>query len=448
MRGRSGPAAIGVLGHYGNSNLGDEAIIRSVIDEIRRRLPDAVVYGISNNPADTATRYNLPSISVRTGELREPAASAVPSVTTAAGPRRGAERPAVGADAPRSALRALRHLVGEVIRTGAAIAIEAGRWWRCYSRLRRLDLLLVTGSNQMVDNFGGAWGFPYVNLRWSLLARLAGCPVAWVSVGAGPLDASLSQRFVRMSLRLAAYVSVRDEGSRKLLTDIGVERSCRLFPDLAHGLQLDRGTAPVPPATRPSGRRPLVGINPMPVYDERYWPDRSPEKYGRYVGELAALAAGLIDAGYGVFLFGTHPKDELVANDVLAEMAAKHGHRLAAGEVVRTSRRIEELLEVIESADVIVATRFHGTLLSLLSERPVLAICYYRKTRELMLEFDQGEDFAVAFDEFTAADALPRVRLLVDRAEELVSAMRLRTKECRAALADQYDLVLQLLADR
>jgi polysaccharide pyruvyl transferase WcaK-like protein len=186
----------------------------------------------------------------------------------------------------------------------------------------------------------------------------------------------------------------------------------------------------------------------MPVYDERYWPDRSPEKYGRYVGELAALAAGLIDAGYGVFLFGTHPKDELVANDVLAEMAAKHGHRLAAGEVVRTSRRIEELLEVIESADVIVATRFHGTLLSLLSERPVLAICYYRKTRELMLEFDQGEDFAVAFDEFTAADALPRVRLLVDRAEELVSAMRLRTKECRAALADQYDLVLQLLADR
>ncbi len=453
MKRRARPPAIGVLGHYGNSNLGDEAIVRAVMDEVQRRWPGGTVYAISNNPADSAARYRVPAVSVDSGRIEEPPTPRAPAAGEAPAPTASPRGGPDGAQAETARrrdglLHRARRLAATLLHASAALVGELDRSWRCYRRARRLDLLVVAGSNQMLDNFGGPWGFPYLNFRWSLVARLAGCRVAWVSVGAGPLDASLSHRFVRASLRLADYVSVRDEGSRRLLAEIGVTRACRVFPDLAHGLRHDEGRAGPPGRQRPDGARPVVGINVMPIYDERYWPERSPEKYHRYVREVAALGAALIADGCGIFLFGTHPKDGLVADDVLAALATEHGHRPDRADLVRSSRRVEELLEVIESADAIVATRFHGALLSLLCERPVLALCYYRKTRELMLAFGQGEEFAVTLEEFRGADAAGRVRRLLDRAEDLTAAMRPKNKDCRAALAEQYDLVFQLVAGR
>jgi polysaccharide pyruvyl transferase WcaK-like protein len=445
---RSDPV-IGVLGHYGKSNLGDEAIIQAVLDEVRRRWPRGTAYGISGNPADTAARYGISAVSVYSGRLEQP--SRLPPSTRASA---RASQPGTEGSARRSswsnarALRPLRRLVAGLLRGAIAVTREVGWSCRCFRRARQLDLLLVAGSNQMLDNFGGPGGFPYVNFRWALLARLAGCRVAWLSVGAGPLEAPLSRRFVRASLRLADYVSVRDEGSRRLLTEIGVTRPCRVFPDLAHGLHQDDAAAPAPAGARPAAGRAVVGINVMPIYDERYWPDRSPEKYRRYVREVATLVAALIADGCSVFLFGTHPNDTLVADDVLAALATEHGLRPDRPDLVRMSARVEELLEVIESADVIVATRFHGALLSLLCERPVLALCYYRKTRELMLAFDQDAEFAVTLEEFNGADAAGRVRRLLGRTEDLTAAMRPKNKDYRAALAEQYDLVFQLVADR
>jgi polysaccharide pyruvyl transferase WcaK-like protein len=447
MTRRSGPPGIGILGHYGNSNLGDEAIIQAVLDEVRRRWPAGVVYGISGNPVDTAARYGVSAVSVYSGRLQEPSRLPLEAQLASRAPHTRAEGQSLATNARGigGALRRARRMAGGLLRTAIAAGREL-RWsWSCYRRVRQLDLLLVAGSNQMLDNFGGPWGFPYMNFRWSLLARLAGCRVAWLSVGAGPLEAPLSRRLVRVALRLADYVSVRDEGSRRLLVDIGVTRACRVFPDLAHGLRHDDGPGPAPAAARAGARKAVVGINVMPIYDERYWPDRSPEKYRRYVREVATLAAGLSAAGRGFFLFGTHPNDTLVADDVLATLAAEHGLRPDRADVVRPSRRVEELLAVIESADVIVATRFHGALLSLLCERPVLALCYYRKTRELMLAFGQDAEFAVTLEELDGADAVARVGRLLARSEDLTAAMRPRNKDCRAALAEQYDLVFRLV---
>ena len=451
MKRRAAPPRIGVLGHYGNSNLGDEAIIHAVMGEIRRRWPDGTVYAISNNPADSAGRYGVPAVSVyHAGPVLMPAAHPMPSVARSdpSSTRPAAAAPPVPAGPPHGGpLRRLRRLAAGLVHGSAAVVGELRRAWRCYRRARSLDLLLVAGSNQMLDNFGGPWGFPYLNLRWSLLARLAGCRVAWLSVGAGPLEAPLSRRFVRASLRLADYVSVRDEGSRRLLAEIGVRRECRVVPDLAHGVRHDSDAA-ASGGPRPGADGPVVGINVMPIYDERYWPERSPDKYRRYVREIAALTRALTADGCRVFLFGTHPKDALVADDVIAVVASEPRQPADRAPVVRSSRRVEELLAVIESADVVVATRFHGALLSLLCERPVLALCYYRKTRELMLEFGQDAEFAVALDDLDGLEAARRVRRLLDRAEDLAAAMRPRSKDCRAALAEQYDLAFRLVADR
>lgn len=79
--------------------------------------------------------------------------------------------------------------------------------------LRGMDLLLVTGSNQFLDNFGGPWGFPYTLLKWTLLAKKNGTRVAFISVGAGPLSHPLSFFMLKHTLRRADFVSFRDQGS-------------------------------------------------------------------------------------------------------------------------------------------------------------------------------------------------------------------------------------------
>ena len=50
---------IGVFGHYGNQNLGDEAITTATIQNIQRHFPHAEVVGLSVKPDDTAKRYGI-----------------------------------------------------------------------------------------------------------------------------------------------------------------------------------------------------------------------------------------------------------------------------------------------------------------------------------------------------------------------------------------------------
>lgn len=56
---------IAVFGHYGNQNLGDEAIIEAVLKNLRHHLPNAELSCFSINPADSASRHGVDSFPIR-----------------------------------------------------------------------------------------------------------------------------------------------------------------------------------------------------------------------------------------------------------------------------------------------------------------------------------------------------------------------------------------------
>src|SRR5204862_5598308 len=62
---RSSPVTIAVFGHYGNENIGDEAIIEASIHNIRRRLPAARIVCLSLRPFDTEARHGLKTYPIR-----------------------------------------------------------------------------------------------------------------------------------------------------------------------------------------------------------------------------------------------------------------------------------------------------------------------------------------------------------------------------------------------
>lgn len=439
---RRGPA-VGVFGHFGDRNLGDEAIIEALIARIQHEWPAARVVTFSMDPADTAWRYDLSAFPIRQesgkqrfGEMRVDDEAA--GTTDRSTPESTGVLDYIARFVPKGRVRTS---VGKAIRGIAFSVRELAFLVRSFGRVRGLDALFIAGSNQFLDNFGGPWGFPYTLLKWSLMCRLAGCRVYFVSVGAGPLDAPRSHALVRKALRLSDYASFRDEGSQAMIESIMARPVGPVVPDLAHGLA-------VPAASAHVGRRgPLhVAINAMPVHDPRFWPVPDQQKYRAYVGLLARFTHHLLRDGHAVSFFATHFPDARVALDVRAELAGL----LPAGHdppVVSNPMTVQQLMGVLADADIVVATRYHGILLALHSARPVLGICYYRKARELMRTFEQ-EDYAIDLDGLDESDLAVRLeRLVAQRLEALQTIERVNAR-LQGALESQYRTLFDRIATR
>ncbi|MGV9765354.1 MULTISPECIES: polysaccharide pyruvyl transferase family protein [Micromonospora] len=172
MRERTG-LTIGVLGSYGGRNLGDEAILTGLLDDLRRHEPDARIIVFSRNPAHTT--------------LAHPEVEAVP--------------------------------------------------WEGVSRvdsspvLNQLDLLILGGGGILYDKEARRY------LRVVRVAQERGLPLLTYAVGAGPLTDTLDSGMVRETLAQAVEVTVRDQESRMVLEEAGLVNPITVTADPAFLLE-------------------------------------------------------------------------------------------------------------------------------------------------------------------------------------------------------------------
>lgn len=450
---------IGVFGHYGNQNLGDEAISTAVFASLERLAPTAELHAFSLFPDDSRERYGVPAHPIqrlsaqRVEHFRQAAANRDVERSTSGDEEEGRLRRALKRFRPLVAIvRFIRGIVPTLVKIGA----EAGFLLRNYRAVGEVDLLIIAGSNQCFDYFGGPWNYPYTLLKWTFLARLRGCRVAFASVGAGPIRSPLSGLFLRWALGLAQYRSFRDPTSLGVIRDIGAARpGDGVVPDLAlslpvgplivDGVDLGGGHR------SPSGpdRAPVVGINPMPVFDGRFWPVEHRGRYDTYVTRMASFTEWLVAGERQVVYYATHPKDRLVIDDILAQVPDRVAHRVERD----TSDTLPGLLGALRRLDLAVATRFHGILLPYLVNRPVLGIEYWPKTSDMMRYMGQGE-YVLPQDDFLENEdfdmgTMKTVFLTLERnlADEKAVLSR-RLEEKQAVLEDQYREMMSLVSDR
>ena len=445
------PAAtprIAVYGFYGNENLGDEAIVEAVIDNVRELIPGAALTCVSVNPVDSEARHGvaadsifLPAKEYHSHRERIAAESAATS--------RNTELAEETAHSPsfRHRLRTLP-LVGSIfslIRTVLNIPAVIARERRFVSHIRavlsRTEAVLISGSNQFLDNFGGWSQFPYTLWMWTFLARRARVPVAIMSVGAGPVFSALSMRLIRRAIRRADYLSLRDTGSVELL---GLEpSSTNVRPDLAFSHK-SRTVISALNRNFSLDRAPVVGINPMAVHARGYWYEVDDEKYTAYVDKLARLVAELDRRDNEFILVANQPRDELVIKDVIESAVANGSSRSELESRFHMSTTVEEYLHNASKADIIIATRFHATVLGLLLARPVIGLCYYKKSAELLREFALG-DHAYDIDRFQIEDVIKSIDALADNYEHCARLVADRVVDYRAQLQGQYETVSRII---
>jgi polysaccharide pyruvyl transferase WcaK-like protein len=409
---------IALMGPFGFGNLGDGAIQDAAIANIRRISDDCDVYGISQNPEDTQRRHGIPAFPIN----RKPRVGAdweeQPQQNIYSSLTRRLQRSRWGRIAERLLIR---------------LPLEMGYVLRSIWNLRGFDLLVVSGGGQLDDYWGGAWAHPYTLAKWGTIARLLGVDFAFISVGAGPIDAPMSRRFIRYALGKASYRSYRDEHSRALIRSIGFDAADPVCPDLAYSV-------PTPPVSKEASRRGtrVLGIGPMSYYHPDIWPEKDRGVYESYLARLADTIVRGREKGWQVVLFPSEIGSDRVAMADLHDMLAARGITPSDPRVTqRDLRTVTELLEFLGSVDIVVASRFHGVLLAHVMNTPVVAISYHDKIDSLMNALGH-EEYCCDIRTFTADQVIGAVT----RLESCSPAARVRIaekmSEYRGILDRQY----------
>ena len=192
----SGPK-VGITGSYGGLNLGDEAILQSMIEQLRREVPGVEITVFSRNAEDTKKRHKV-------------------------------ER---------------------------AIAVRKLSRAEVAPEVERLDLLLLGGGGILYD------AEARIYLREVLVAQEHRVPVMLFAIGAGPLKHASAQQAVREALQGAAAITVRERSAQQALEECGVEQEVVVTADPALLLKPEALPRSVLKVEGLDGRRCLIGMS-------------------------------------------------------------------------------------------------------------------------------------------------------------------------------------------
>jgi polysaccharide pyruvyl transferase WcaK-like protein len=296
---------------------------------------------------------------------------------------------------------------------------------------------MIPGTGLLTDAYGLlGWG-PYNLFKWSLIAKICGCKLLFVSVGAGPIYGALGRCFVRSALSLADFRSYRDTSTKQYLKGIGFRAdNDRVYPDLVFSLP----EAAIPNQDNKKSRRLVVGLGLM-EYAGTYSVSRpSNNIYLAYLQNLVTVVKWLLAHEYDVRLlsgdFGDmHTRREF--RDFLGERISVRNECHIIDEPVLS---VENLMSQIAATDIVVATRFHNVILALLCNKPVISISFHHKCESLMNAMGLSR-YCLDINDLNADRLIEKFCDVKANSSTLKRLIRDKVGEFRNELDEQYKLI-------
>lgn len=334
---------ITLLGNNAGRNVGDMAIMSSILESISRRLPGARFYVPSTNPAWTRANYGK-----------------------------------------RYKVRALSVMP-----------------WTASLRLLGVPTLYAMASSDIAlicDGiiFGNRLLNPAFNYLITLvllvpLARLLGCRMVCYSCGIGPLRSAASRLLARWTINGCDLVMMRDPQSVALARQIGVTRPIELTGDPAfvNPVSPDERAELILRRTGVDPAAPLLAINVTAYMDQWLKED---ERLARGAELIPMLAEGINQARERVrtpfvpLVVATHPMDEAICRRLATQV---HGRMLLGPSYLS-----HDVQAVLRRCGMLLGMRFHSLVLAAAVNTPVMALVYAPKVRGLMRDL-QCEDVAL-----------------------------------------------------
>jgi polysaccharide pyruvyl transferase CsaB len=317
----AGARKVLLAGYFGFGNAGDEAILASMLADLRRLRPDLDAVVASGNPAATAAEHGVRS--VRRDDL--------PAVIAA-------------------------------VRASDLVILGGGGLFEDYWEVP-LDRIFTPRSG----------GLPFY-AGFALLAAWLGRPAMVYAAGVGPLASPEGRRLTRVVFDLCAAATVRDEKSLALLESLGARAEVAADPAFGFAIPTRESLAPLlatlglEPGERPVG----VALRPW-----SFGPD--PEVWEAEVA--AGLACFLAESEERLLLLPFQAGDLDLLRRLRAALDAGVRERAL---LVERRLNVAELAGVTAACGRVLAMRFHAALFALAAGVPVAALAYDPKVASLL----------------------------------------------------------------
>lgn len=354
-----------ISGYYGFNNIGDESILSAVVENLREKLDDIEITVLSKNPDFTSQKYGVCSLN--------------------------------------------RKSVKDIIKG-----------------IRKCDLLISGGGSLLQDVTSKRSILYYLVIIW--IALIFRKKVFIYSQGIGPILSKTNRKLTSFILRKVHGIVVRDEASKELLTEIGIN-SDRIIVTADPVLRIKRADLAI-------GREILLKEGFVPEQGRMVvgFAIRGKRVNSSFVDEICISIRRLIDEYKAqIVLIPFHYSEDMA---VIEEIESRLGNDVCC---IKHKYLTNEMLSIIGNMDVLVGVRLHALIHAAIMDVPMIAISYDPKINSFMNSLDMKAmcsmyDFKNSFfmEEFekTIADAekikekmRKRIEILIkslDKNEELI----------------------------
>jgi polysaccharide pyruvyl transferase WcaK-like protein len=441
---------IALLTPYNGGNFGDAAIQDAMIANLRLRLPNAQISGITLNSASFLERHDASGFPLCAAKLPFYGMSEtdVPQQSWNEDSGVADDRQQGGwKSAAKDVLRKIpgSRRVGKKLQSYfSGIRGEIRHLVDARRFLRSQDLLIVSGGGQLDEEWGGPWGHPFSLFKWAVIARLVRVPFVIVSVGAGKTSSSISRMFLGMALRLACYRSFRDVNSRNIAGKWLARASNDLvIPDLA--FSMPSSALPSSAGMRSlANAKPIIALSPIAYAKPGSWPRQDQAVYDRYRHQMSQVVSRLVDSGYFVaVVWSSVGDDEKVFSEIMDCLDENSRERAAKQIFLPSITNWKELAALLEDADFLIASRMHSTILGFLTRTPTIAISFDPKVDWVMQDLGQ-KTYLLQIADFTADEILRALEDLAQNRVTVVEQIASYRERISPELSQQYDALAKL----
>ena len=324
---------ITILGSNSGNNVGDAAILASILEALSQEIPNAEFLVPSTKPSfvkkNYAHQYNVKAIDVMpwTGSIR---------------------------------------LLG--IPTMRAIA--------------KSDVTLITdGIIFDVKLFNPLFNFLITLVFLAPWAKIRKSKLVCYSCGIGPLRSFFGRRFAKWVIQSCDLVIMRENDSKSLAQEIGVKKPIQVTGDAAflNTVSTKERALKIFDECNINPEAPLFGINVTSYIDQWLSGNERVQDGSKFIETLAEginEAKAKLDQPFFPVVFSTHPMDVQACSQLA---------QLTSGAVITSAKYLSHDLQAcMRECELFIGMRFHSVVLASAVEVPIIGLVYAPKVRGFM----------------------------------------------------------------
>ncbi len=376
---------VAISGAYGVPNIGDEALLFSIISVFRSLIPNISFTVLSSDPEHTEKHHGV---------------------------------------------KAVHREFDPTL-----LVLVKGKARTAFLTVARSDMLVIGGGTQLYEE--SIPPLRQIVRHWLALvawAKLLRKRVVFYAVGVDPIRTKWKRQMIKLIVNRADLITVRDEESRDELMRIGVTKPIEVVADSCFGLQPISSDKLSVIFDKEHIRKTdlLIGVNlrgrPFP-HPDLNWRSK-PEQLDEFKLYWAQVCDSLIERfnAFLVFLPMEFPADVDLAKDVTKIMKQKNGCR-----VIADYYSPEEVLSIIGEMQLMIGMRLHSLIFATVMDVPSIAIDYGYKVKYFMKQAGQ-EKYTLDVTDRNADYLLNLVQELISNKESIKTQLKHRSMELKSAV--------------